>query len=83
MESVGPNHGKDQELLAHELIITLEPDVLGDGVKCVFCCWILGTMVCEIDPSLVFRNLLSNNWTPNHHPDHSPEGERSQSHATS
>lgn len=41
------------------MVITLEPDVLGPSPFCnVFCCWFVGNLAFEIDPLVVFSNIL-------------------------
>lgn len=43
-----------------DLVITFEPDVLGPSpFRSHFCCWYMGNLAFEVNPIIVFKNLLS------------------------
>ena len=49
----------DTGRLRGDLVVTFEPDVLGRSpFRSIFCCWFMGNLAFEIDPIVVFKNIL-------------------------
>ena len=46
--------------LQGDLVVTFEPDVSGRSpFRSIFCCWFTGNLAFEIDPIIVFKNILA------------------------
>lgn len=59
-EGFRPTEVHPSTRLDEQMSITFEP-MLGDAAFGIFCCWYSGSLAAELQPHVVFRNLLKNN----------------------